>query len=195
MDTDNNLRSYHDLHDIRDEVYETLVPNSDTDDTLKISKCSAVTISNKTVHGGNEDCVDLVRVQESDFINLMLSPRNNGITIKGASVGNEFIDLQFATRAATQEIEIGQFDNYWYPGRRPSERNYFSGPGRLDGERVRVVVWDGKVLDAQFAFDSGVEIKRVSKFIWYPYFLFQYARIRAENLIRKLRNQPLIVTK
>lgn len=198
MDTDKNYRSITEdgTHDV---APETLPPTAaealQYDDVLKFSNANSVTVANKIIHGGKEDCIDIVRGLDLTFVNVQLLPAKNGITIKGGAELVEFRDLEFLMPGVDQEIELGQFDNYWYPGRDASFWCTFQGRGRADGKPVRIKVWDFDFDKDGVAFESGVKITRVPKWIWFPYFLFQYTRLRAENLIRKIRRQPLIPTK
>jgi hypothetical protein len=192
--TDKNFHSIYEQDGYTDVEPETLNPVG-IDDTLKVGKSSDVTIANKTVMNSGEDCVDLVRVHNSWFLHLTLWPFGRcGITVKGASTDIDFAALKFERHGRECDIEIGQFDNYWYPGRSPTVGVDAYGPGMVDGTPVRVRLWDAEVNECNFLFDSGVEIDRVPKWIWYPYFLFRYAQIRAENVYRKLRGRELIKT-
>lgn len=192
--TDQNFRSIHDQDGFTDVEPEVIDP-AGVDDSLKVSKSTGVMIANKTIFNRGEDCVDLVRVHRSWFLNFKLIPFGRcGITIKGASSEIDFAGLKFDRHGSECDIEIGQFDNYWYPGRPPTTDVDAYGPGMTDGTPVRVRLWDAEVDECDFLFDSGVEIKRIPKWIWFPYFLFQYTRIRVENVIRKIRNLEQIKT-
>lgn len=198
MDTDKNYRSITEDGTFDDRP-EILPPTAEEarqyDDILKLSNVRASQIANKTIHGGTEDCIDIVRGHDLRFENVRLLPVKNGITIKGAADFVDFIGLEFLLPGKDQEIELGQFDNYWYPGRETPWWCTFRGRGRTDGKPVRIKVWDFELDEADVDFETGVEIIRVPKWIWFPYFLFQYVRIRVTNVIRRIRKQPLIATK
>lgn len=193
---DQNYRSIANVDYFLDERPESLPPaQTDTsrthtwDDTLKVSNSSGVTIKNKALWGGREDCLDLVRVHNSVFESLQLFPAKNGITIKGAS-GFIYVDALFEERGSEKEVELGQFDNYWHPGRSPTRNvtlNLRAVPGATP---LRVWVWDATNIVVQ----GPHVIRRVPKAVWYPYFLFRYASLRVTNLWRRLRKQPPIPT-
>jgi hypothetical protein len=196
FNTDKNYRSIYE-QDGYSDLEPEVINVTGYDDTLKVGKSQFVNISNKTISNDGEDCVDLVRVKDSVFHTLELRPfGRNGLTVKGASSNVEFSDLKFGRHGKECDIELGQFDNYWYPGRPPTQKIIAHGPGMagLFDDPIRVRVWDAEVRDAEFFFDSGVKITRVPKWVWYPYFIFQYARIRVENVYRKLRNLEPIKT-
>jgi hypothetical protein len=158
-------------------------------DTLKVSKAIDVTVKNKMIRNWSEDCLDLVRVRDSIFEKFTLFPYGkNGITAKGASVG---IQLGFKLLANGREcdVELGQFDNYWYPGREPTREIYITVDPA--GKAALVRLWDAK----DVVVTGPHRLVREPKWKWYPYFLFRYAQIRVENVWRKLTKQPLIVTK
>lgn len=175
---------------------ETIDPGADNqvNDTLKLSRGAPITIENKTIVSHREDCVDGVGVMYGTFRGLNLVPRGkNGITLKGAACRNLFTGLIFHGHGSEADIELGQFDNYWYPGRPATKNNRFSGYGQADGSVVRVRLWDADDTN-QFTFDTGAKIIRVPKFIWFPYFLFRYAQLRATNVFLRLSGQKQIVT-
>lgn len=193
-----------------DAEFRTIDPGKEFNDTVKLSSnVWDVTYSNKTVINWVEDCLDLCRVFSSRFYRLKLFPRGrNGITVKGASVGNNFWEIEFGCHGSECDIELGQFDNYWYPGRPPTSHNAFSArpdpsttgsviwgypADAVDPEHpVKIILWDAETNTFDF---KHVSIKRVPKYIWFPYFLFRYVSLRAENLIRRLRKLPAIATK
>lgn len=193
---DNNYRSIAGQTGVEDREPETLITDSTIDDTLKISNSSEIVLANKNIGNRGEDCVDIVRGRQIICQDFVLAPfGRNGITVKGASSDVFFTGLSIQRHGQITDIELGQFDNYWYPGRPPTKECTFFGRGMpFDGDRVRVTVWDAEVSEEDFQFDSGVKITRVSRWIWYPYFIFQYTRIRAENLIRRFRGLELIKT-
>jgi hypothetical protein len=194
--TDSNYRSIADQNGFVDLSPERLDPPPAADDTLKVSHSDDVHVGFKEILNSGEDCVDLVRVNRSVFQSLTLWPfGRNGITIKGASADVFFTDLKFERHGRECDIELGQFDNYWYPGRAPTQLVTFFGRGMaFDGDALRVKVWDAEVEDEDFQIDSGVDIKRIPKWVWYPYFLFRYTQIGVTNVIRKFRKQELIKT-
>lgn len=157
-------------------------------DTLKVSNAHNVEVSNKTIRNWKEDCLDVVRVTTGSFLKLTLFPYGkNAITVKGAS---SWVVLGFKLLANGREcdVEIGGFDNYWYPGRQPTRMTgVYVDPSGLPAV---VKLWDAE--------DTNVfgphRIVRVPRYVWLPYFLYRYTLLRAGNLWRRLTKRPLIPT-
>ena len=190
-----NTRSTAGVNGFTDTIVEILVPNPGDSDTRKFSNCQNVECANKYIVGAAEDCLDLCRVDDSTFNDLLLEPKgNNGITIKGAS-NNVSIHATFHSHGKQCDVELGQFDNYWYVGRYPTE-NISLFVASTTGKPVKIRVWDGEVGVISTPADGpGFTVTYVPKFVWFPYFCFRYAQLRLENLIRKFRKQPLIATR
>lgn len=145
------------------------------DDIVKVSNCVACDVLNITIPGGTEDCVDAVRGKNLYLDHCEFIPGGNGaITIKGAFTGVQINDCVFHP-ANKREIELGQFDNYWYPGRPPTRNVRISGSYRVDSKPIRVVLWDANDVIAE---KSNIKVTRIPKIIWFPYFLFMYVVVR-----------------
>lgn len=175
-----------------DDKVERLPPleteRGDWPDTLKVSNASNVEVSNKTIRNWSEDCLDLVRVTNGYFFGLVLFPRGrNGITIKGASSW-VIVRFRLVERGRSCDVEIGAFDNYWYPGRPPTRQiGLYPDP---NGYAPVVRLWDATNVTVL----GPHRLMRVPKYVWFPYFLFRYALLRAGNLWRRLTKRPLIPT-
>lgn len=178
--------------DVLDPAEDAIAPSA-VNDTLKISNSSNVTIGNKTIVNYNEDCLDLCRVHSSAFYNLVLDPRGrNGVTVKGAS-SNILLNVTLVAHGSECDIELGQFDNYWYPGRPPT-RDVTIKARSTDGQPVVVRLWDAELGEVN-SFIPGARIVRVPKYVWFPYFLFRYTQLRLENVVRRFRGLTPIRTK
>lgn len=157
-------------------------------DTLKLSNCRNVVVSNKTIWNWREDCLDLCRVHGAVLSNLILYPLGpNGITVKGASSDNlvEFALMRHGSRC---DVELGQFDNYWYPGRPPTRDTHIVVLGVVP---AKILLWDS----TEPKVEGPHTIRRIPKFVWFPYFLFRYTQLRLENVYRRIKKLPLIKTK
>ncbi len=98
---------------------------------------------------------------------------NNGtatIVCKG-SFNNLLVQSCRFSGGGKYDIELGQFDNYWKPGRPPTRNITVSLCARYDNKPVRIICWDSEV---PLVLSSNVKITKVPKFIWFPYFLFRY---------------------
>ncbi len=148
------------------------------DDILKLSNCEIVEINGLEIVGGREDCIDAVRGRSYLVCNCRLDARVHAITAKGSINGFE-IRNTVIREGSEPAIELGQFDNYWYPGRKPTrnvELNYVTS---ATGRKLRVKVWDSEMPDVNA---SEVEVTKVPKYIWLPYFLIQYVWVRIKGL-------------
>lgn len=155
------------------------VPPSDAmqfDDILKRSNCHNFGVAGVTIPGGREDAVDFVRGTGYTVCHCTLS---GGVTIKGAIDGAV---LDTVTMGGKPKIELGQFDNYWYPGRAPTRNVVLNEVYADNGGPVKVLVWDA---DMPTVIKSNVRVTRIPKIIWYPYFLFRYVCVRAQGLKTK----------
>jgi hypothetical protein len=126
-------------------------------------------------------------VHDSTFTGLRLNPLGpNAITIKGASSGI-LVHFYLESNGTRCDVELGQFDNYWYPGRPPTSDILLENRGPL---RALVLLWDA----TEPVTVGPHQLRRIPKFVWFPYFLFRYMQLRLENVYRRLRKLPLIKT-
>jgi hypothetical protein len=144
------------------------------DDIVKMSNKHGCIISYIGIRGGREDCIDAVRGSDLTIRGCTLNPLGDGaVTVKGAFDGVTIQDCTiFAGNKRT--LEFGQFDNYWYPGRPPTRRiiikDCCGGSVPID-----VTLWDA---DYPLVIDSDVRVKKVPKYIWFPYFCLMYVYVR-----------------
>lgn len=85
-----------------EEKYEAEIRNCVIDgrgagEGLKLSFCSNITVSDCTIYGGYEDCVDIVRGGDIFFNNCVFVSTNTAqhITIKGGAKNIVFTDCEF----------------------------------------------------------------------------------------------------
>jgi len=171
-----SLRYY--LESNKSDTAEETLDGTGFVDTVKISHVTNVTIGNKKINGGSEDCIDIVGGKDITIRDCKLDILSkNGITIKGASDGVFFYGLEFYEQGNETDIVIGDFDNYWYPGRPPAKNIMFSGP--IGDSPVRI-----KLIDADTPYCLGFysSIERVPKWKWLPYFYYRYYSIKVMNL-------------
>lgn len=145
------------------------------DDIVKISNCVACDVLNITIQGGTEDCIDAVRGKSLVVENCILQAFGAGVvTIKG-SFDNAQINSCTISPGKKRDIELGQFDNYWYPGRKPTRNVTIDSCRTADYKPIRVTLWDA---DEPKVINSSVKVTRIPKIIWFPYFLFMYVVVR-----------------
>jgi hypothetical protein len=148
------------------------------DDLLKFSDCQSVTVSGITVPGGaRENALDAVRGKGYYFVD---SEFGNGgvssVTLKGAIDGWVFERCTFGDK-----IEVGQFDDYWFPGRKPTRNGLISDCHSTTG-KVLVELWDAEAPLTPF---TDTKVVKVPKWKWLPYFLFRYLCVKLVKLLKK----------
>jgi len=132
------------------------------DDLVKCSNCTGLTISGLTIPASREDSIDCVRGSNYTVQNCTV---HGSVTIKGAING-----LTLYGSVVSGTIELGQYDNYWEPGRAPTQNVSILDCTSPDGSPIRVKVWDAEV---PFVRNTNVKITKVPKWVWLPYFLFR----------------------
>ena len=179
-------------------IEDRTIPNEGVDpseysDILKFSNCENISVKNCKILGGKEDCIDAVRGSNYTFENVSLAPKHNGITLKGSIDTVRIANVKFQTHGKDCDIELGQYDNYWYIGR-PSTRGVsIINTDAIDGKQVVVKVWDAKTPRVS---GSNVKIIKVPIFIWFPYFVFRAIQTRGwKNITKPVEAGTFIKTK
>lgn len=121
----------------------------------------------------HEDSVDCVRGSNYKFFNLLVK---GSITIKGAIDGWLFKDSKIDGL-----IEVGQFDNYWFPGRSPTQGGVLYSTTKSDGTGCKVRLWDSTSITSVACAAEPV-VTKIPWAVWFPYFLSQYVWVRLVNL-------------
>lgn len=163
----------------------------DYSDILKFSNCTDIVVDGCTIQGGKEDCIDAVRGSNYTIRNTTLLPRHNGITLKGSIDGALIENIEFDGHGADCDIDIGQFDNYWWIGRQPTRNVVIRNVYCANGSPVKVRLWDAAnpVIEK-----SNVQIIRIPKIIWWPYFVFRAAQTRGIRNVAKPVNPTMFIT-
>ena len=173
--SDTNWQSYYgDKPDTSDFVNP---PNpQDYDDIMKFSDCTNVLVTGRFVTAGSENCVDAVRGSNYnwDKCETQDGAGRSTFTIKGSIDGWSILQSVIGHGRRT-DIELGQFDNYWTPGRKPTRNGLIKACVSEDGSPIRVTCWNA---DKPEVIASKVKIRRVPWIIWFPYFCFRYLTIR-----------------
>lgn len=185
MNKDVNYRSHVDEEGVCVSPINWQPPENPKDfsDVLKFSRCHNTLVTGITLEAGKEDAIDAVRGNNYTIqkVNISCNGSRNGITVKGAIQGFTLEGLFFLSHGTKSDIELGQFDNYWYPGRPSTRDGTLRNVMAVDKKKVKIVVWDAEVPYAGDNVDAEVQI--IPKFIWFPYFLFRYVSIRVQNLL------------
>ena len=168
---DNNWKSYYGDNPDTSEFVNPPYPNT-YDDIMKFSDCLNVVVKNKQVSAGKENCVDAVRGTNYEWrdCEFFAGSGISAITLKGALDGWRIIDSKIGHGKQT-DIELGQFDNYWKPGRSPTRNGLIYNCQSNDGQPIRVTCWDAQIPQV---IDSNVKITKVPWIVWFPYFCFRY---------------------
>lgn len=165
----------------------------DYSDILKFSNCTTCGVNNCVIDGGKEDCIDMVRGSDYHVTNTTLIPHHNGITIKGSIDGVLIENVEFDGHGSDCDIDIGQFDNYWWIGRPPTRNVRIKNVQSKDGSPVVVRLWDAVTPMIE---NSNVKIVRIPKLIWWPYFVFRAAQTRGyKNVAKPVDSTTFIKTK
>ncbi len=165
----------------------------DYSDVLKFSNCQNITVDQCVISGGKEDCIDVVRGSNYTIKNTTLLPHKNGITLKGSIDGAVLDTVGFDNHGSECDIDIGQFDNYWWIGRPPTRNIKLKNIESSDGKPVVVRLWDAENPTIE---NCNVKIVRIPKFIWWPYFVFRAAQTRGfKNVAKPVDSNTFIKTK
>jgi hypothetical protein len=163
---DTNWRSYVGPNDdgltVDSAEWQAPLDPENWDDLVKCSNCTGLTISGLTIPASREDSIDCVRGSNYTVQNCTV---HGSVTIKGAING-----LTLYGSVVSGTIELGQYDNYWEPGRAPTQNVSILDCTSPDGSPIRVKVWDAQV---PFVQNTNVKVTRIPKWIWLPYFLFR----------------------
>jgi hypothetical protein len=155
----------------------------DYDDIVKMSAKKDSVVEGITISGGREDCSDAVRGSNYTWRRVVFAPLGAGVlTIKGSIDGWLVDACLLAKHGKKRDIEVGQFDNYWFPGRPPTRNGMITRTLSEDGKPVRVQLWDA---EEPLVTASNVKITKIPKFIWLPYFLVRYVYVRIIGLKTK----------
>ena len=163
--TDTNWRSYGPIDDgttVDADEWQAPLDPENWDDLVKCSNCIGLVISGLTIPASREDSIDCVRGSNYTVLHCTVG---GSITAKGAING---FTLYGSVVSGT--IELGQYDNYWKPGRSPTQNVSILDTTSPDGSPIRVKVWDAEV---PFVQNTNVKITKVPKWVWLPYFLFR----------------------
>lgn len=148
-------------------------------DTLKFSYCTNVDVVNLAIEGGTENCVDAVRGSNYHVTGCHLTCHGAAaVVFKGAIKSWQVISTLITPHGPT-DIEVGQFDNYWYPGRAGTTLGLVQGTRTTNGAAVRVQCWDADKPDV----DENVVVTKIPWIVWFPYFCFQFLWLRLNGTI------------
>lgn len=174
-------------------IPEAGVNAGDYSDILKFSNCTSCKVDGCTIEGGKEDCIDMVRGYNYSITNCTLIPHHNGITIKGSIDGVVIENVEFDGHGTDCDIDIGQFDNYWWIGRPPTRNVTIKNVQSKSGKPVIVRLWDAAKPVIE---NSNVKVIRVPKLLWWPYFVFRAAQTRGyKNVAKPVDPTAFIKTK
>ena len=190
---DKNYKSFAGENGILINSWENPTNPSTYSDVMKFSNCTNVVVSGVEIHGGKEDCIDAVRGANYQFSDLTLVPLANGVTLKGSIDGCILKDIKITKAGKDYTIEIGQYDNYWYFGRKPTRNIKINNVSMVDGSPVNVRLWDAETPTIT---SSNVKLTKVPKIIWIWYFIVRAIQTRGiKNLFKPVDNNSFIKTK
>lgn len=193
MSKDINYKSFAGENGILINSWENPTDPSMYSDVMKFSNCMNVVVDGVEIHGGKEDCIDAVRGSNYLFHDLVLVPLVNGVTLKGSIDGCELKNIKISKQGKDYTIEIGQYDNYWYFGRKPTRNIKINNVSMMDGSAVKIRLWDAETPTIT---DSNVKISKMPKILWIWYFCFRAIQTRGfKNLFKPVQSGAFIQTK
>jgi len=137
-------------------------------DGLKGSRLRNFTVAGLTIPDFAEDSIDFV--QGAGYV-IRDCTTHGSITIKGAVEG---FSIQDTATAGT--VELGQYDNYWHPGRAPTRGGLILNLTSPRGHRPRVKLWDATLPEIV---GSAVDLIVVPRAVVLAYFYFRHLTNRA----------------
>ena len=169
--SDTNWKSYYGANPDTNGFVNPLDPEN-YDDIMKFSDCSDAVAISKRIRAGRENCIDAVRGHNYLFVDCHLEHGAgvSAVTIKGAINGWKFKECTIGHGKQT-DIELGQFDNYWYPGRPATTNGIIDTCRSNDDKPIKVTCWNA---DKPYVVASNVKIVKIPWIIWFPYFTFCY---------------------
>jgi len=132
----------------------------DWDDLFKCSNVAGLEVVGLTIPASREDSVDCVRGTDYRFKSCTIK---GSVTFKGAIVG-----WMLSRCVISGTVEVGQYDNYWYPGRPPTCGGRMNECCAPDGTKIRVKLWDAT---PPLVMSTDIEVTRIPFPIWFPYFM------------------------
>lgn len=152
------------------------------DDILKRSLCEGFTVTDAFIPGGRENAVDFVRGKSYRILKCVLGIAGYGAaTIKG-SIDGWTVEESVVKNGRKFGLEIGQFDNYWYPGRKPTRGGKIIRSSTGGADPIKVVLWDAERPEV---IDSKVKVVKYPWLVWFPYFCIRALVVRAQGLPTK----------
>ena len=162
---DTNWRSYGPVDDgttVDAANWQAPLDPENWDDLVKCSNVEGLTARGLTIPASREDSIDCVR--GSNYL-IQSCTIQGSVTVKGAIEGFELNNC-----VISGTVELGQYDNYWFKGRAPTRYVRLVNCCSPDGSPIRVKLWDAEI--ALIA-GTSVQVTRIPKWIWLPYFLFR----------------------
>jgi hypothetical protein len=150
---------------------------------MKFSNCTNVTVRDKTVEAGKENCVDAVRGANYRWGGCTFKDGAgvSTFTLKG-SIDGWLIDECVVGHGKNTDIELGQFDNYWYIGRPPTRNGIIRDSSSTYGKPIRITCWNA---EPPKIVDTDVKITKIPAIVWFPYFCVRWITIRITNKFLK----------
>lgn len=145
-------------------------------DIMKFSACTNVHVQGDTIVAGQENNVDAVRGSNytSTSCALLDGAGVSTFTIKGA-IDGWTLDSCTIGRGKETDLEVGQFDKYWYVGRPATRNGKIVDCKSTDGAPISITCWNA---DYPTIINSNVKVTKIPALIWFPYFCFRWIWIR-----------------
>jgi hypothetical protein len=182
MSADRNFLSFANQRDL---VVNDFIPPADPlqyDDVLKFSNCQSVTVENIGIHGGRENAVDCVRGASYVLRNsaFMAGEKARATLVFKGAIDGWIVDRCLVGNGTESAIEVGQFDDYWHPFRKPTRGGLIRDSRTVNDAPIVVTCWDA---EEPKVVGSSVRVRKVSAWVWFPYFCWRYVAIRAKRVL------------
>lgn len=158
------------------------IDGSGYSETLKLSNVNNCKIEKTTLHGGIEDCVDIVRGNDHLFEDCDFYCDNSyqAFTIKGGAHNITIRNCRFHGSPSKGYIVLGQYSDYDFCKTIPVSNMLIENCTFENPDVNQVVSWNAKDIDADF------EVYRIPIIIRLAYFTFRkvYDRFKFGKLGR-----------
>ena len=133
------------------------------DDGVKGSRLHNFTVAGLEIPDFREDSIDFVQGAGYTIRDCIT---HGSITLKGSIEGYWIQDT-----ATAGTVELGQYDNYWFPGRAPTRGGLILNLTSPSGQRPRVKLWDAELPEIV---GSAVDLVIMPRALVRAYFLFRH---------------------
>ena len=110
---DKNFESYANIDSVTVSGRNIMPPDDSYNDTLKFSNAKNITVSDCTIHGGSEDCIDMNNLTSIAIVKNchLYSGGQYCSTIKGGTTNIRWTDVVIAKHGSTYDVDLGNWSD------------------------------------------------------------------------------------